>query len=428
MNIYSLFGLIAAIALALYAIRIVAGKRNHLALGYIQFFVGTLFVFSGIVKAIDPLGTSYKMHDYFSAFSQYGMKDFWMLLGEGSTPLSVFMIVFEIALGIALLIGWKTQLTLWLSFAMLIFFTFLTGFTYLNGYDWKLFFNTGKWVFEEKNMKVTDCGCFGDFVKLKPWVSFYKDIFLDILIVILIFNANKIQPLFSSWVRNTIVTTSILLSWLFCLSNYRWNLPIVDFRPYKPGNNIRELRKEKVPPKTEMIFIYRNKKSGEEKEFALNDLTQLNYDEWEFKDRKDKVLDPGVPAVITNLYISDDKKNDITDTLLSNPDYSLMIVAYKLAHTNMSAFEKLNEIAVQASARNLDVYCVTSGDQNIEDFKKKVNANYPFYTADETPLKTIIRSNPGLVLLKDGVVIAMWHHRHLPSFEKLEKDFLKKNN
>lgn len=425
MNIYSLFGLIGAIALGLYVVRFIVKKPKYPLFTYIQFFVGTLFIFSGAVKAIDPLGTSYKMHDYFSAFSQLGLKDFWAFWSDWSTPLAVFMIVFEIVLGVAILIGWKPKLTLWLSFAMLVFFTFLTGFTYLNGYDWQLFFSKGKLVFDEKNMKVTDCGCFGDFVKLKPWVSFYKDIFLDVLIVVLIIGVAKIQPLFPSLTRGVIIAVSVVGTWLFCLSNYVWNIPIVDFRPYKPGNNIRELRKEKVPPKTEMIFIYKNKKSGEEKEFGLNDLTKLNYDEWEFKDRKDKVLDPGVPAVINNLFISDENKNDITDKLLNDPNYSFMIVAYKLGSTNEKAFTKLNEIASKAQSKNFNVYCVTSGDVNIEEFRQKTSANYPFYTADETPLKTIIRSNPGLVLLKEGVVINMWHHRHLPTFEELNKKFLK---
>lgn len=425
MNIYSLLGLIATIALGLYAVRFLVKKPKHWLFTYMQFFVGTLFIFSGAVKAIDPLGTSYKMHDYFSAFGQIGMSNFWSSLSEWSTPLAVFMIVFEIVLGIAILVGWQAKITLWLSFAMLAFFTLLTGFTFLNGYDWKTFFGSGKLVFDEKNMKVTDCGCFGDFVKLKPWTSFYKDIFLDILIVLLILGKNKIQPLFSSLSRNAIVGLSVVGVWVFSSLNYIWNLPMVDFRPYKIGNNITELRKEKVPAKTEMIFIYKNKKTGEEKEFSMTDLNSLNYDEWEFKDRKDKVLDPGIPAVINNLYISNEHNEDITNQLFSDSNYSLMIVAYKLAQTNESAFKELNKLAERAQAKNLQVYCVTSGDINIEKFKTKNQTEYPFYTADETPLKTIIRSNPGLVLLKDGVVVGKWHYRHLPTYEALEKDYIK---
>lgn len=425
MNIYSLLGLIATIALGLYAVRFYVRKPKHLLFTYMQFFVGTLFIFSGAVKAIDPLGTSYKMHDYFSAFGQIGLSNFWAAMSDWSTTLAVFMIVFEIVLGIALLVGWQAKITLWLSFAMLAFFTLLTGFTFLNGYDWKQFFGSGKLVFDEKNMKVTDCGCFGDFVKLKPWTSFYKDIFLDILIVLLILGKNKIQPLFSGFTRNAIIGLSIICTWAFCFLNYVWNLPVVDFRPYKIGNNITELRKDKVPAKTEMIFTYKNKSTGEEKEFSMSDLNNLNYDEWEFKDRKDKVLDPGIPAVINNLYISNEHNEDITDELFSDPNYSLMIVAYKLGKTNEPAFKELNVLAEKAQAKNLKVYCVTSGDISIENFRTKNQTAYPFYTADETPLKTIIRSNPGLVLLKNGVVKGKWHYNHLPTFETLEKDYLK---
>ncbi|MDW8272646.1 MAG: hypothetical protein RMJ53_00260 [Chitinophagales bacterium] len=365
------------------------------------------------------------MHDYFAAFGQLGLKNFWENMSLWSEPLAVFMIVFEITLGVALLIGWKINLTLWLSFAMLLFFTFLTGFTYLNGYDWKLLFSKGKLVFDEKKMKVTDCGCFGDFVKLKPWVSFYKDIFLDILLIILITASNKIEALFSGITRSSIVFITAVASWLFCLYNSVWNIPIVDFRPYKPGNNIRELRKEKIPPKTEMIFIYKNKSSGELKEFKMNELSQMKYEEWEFVDRKDKVIDPGIPAVITNLFISDENKNDITDQLLEDTSYALIIVAYKLGKTNTEAFKKLNELAQKARENNFKVYGLTSGDINIEEFKKQHQITFPFYTADETPLKTIIRSNPGLVLMKDGTVLDMWHYRHLPDFEQIQKKYLK---
>lgn len=426
MNIYSLFGLIGAIALGLYIIRFLLKKPKHIFYTYLQFFTGTLFIFSGAVKAIDPLGTSYKMHDYFSAFGQIGFNNFWMAMSAWSTPLAVFMIVFEIVLGIALLLAWKPKLTLWLSFAMLAFFTLLTGFTYLNGYDWSLFFSKGQLVFEEKNMKVTDCGCFGDFVKLKPWVSFYKDIFLDVVIVILILGQTKMEPLFTSLARTSLVFAGTLGTLLFCFANYVWNLPVVDFRPYKIGNDVSDLRKEKVPPKTEMIFIYKNTQTGEEKEFGMNDLGGINNDEWEFKDRHDKVLDPGVPAVITNLYISNEDKEDITDELLSDKNYSLMIVAYKLAQTDEAAFKQLNEIAEKAQAQKLNVYCVTSGDIDIENFRVKNQTAYPFYTADETPLKTIIRSNPGLVLLKNGIVMGKWHHKHLPTFDDLNQKFFSK--
>jgi hypothetical protein len=283
-------------------------------------------------------------------------------------------------------------------------------------------------VFNEKDMKVTDCGCFGDFLKLKPWVSFYKDIFLDVLIVILLIWRKKIDSIFTNITRNAVTWGLTALALLFCLYNFLLNEPVVDFRPYKIGNDINELRKVKVPEKREFTFIYKNKKTKENKEFPTAELTKLNFDEWEYVDRKDNIIDPGIPATITNLYINNEEHQDITDSLLSNPNYSLMVVAYKLGKTSECCFGKhLNPIAEKCDKAGIHFYCVTSGDIDIETFRHKNQTAYPFYTADETPLKTMIRSNPGLILLKNGIVINKWHHQHFPTFEELnEKYFSKK--
>ncbi len=428
MSVFDLFGLIAAIAVGLFALRYLVKKPTSVVLTYIQYFVGTLFIFSGAVKAIDPLGTSYKMHDYFSAFSAMGMAGLWDKLSDLSTPIAVFMIVFEIFCGVALLVGWKPKLTIWFLLLMTVFFTFLTGFTYLNGYNIKEYMSAGKpLVFNEKDMKVTDCGCFGDFLKLKPWVSFYKDIFLDVLIVILLVWRRKIDSIFTNITRNVVTWGLTALALLFSLYNFLGNEPIVDFRPYKIGNDINEMRKVKVPEKREFMFIYKNKKTNETKEFATAELTKLNFDEWDYVDRKDNIIDPGIPAVITNLFISNEEHEDITDTLLNNPNYSLMVVAYKLGKTSECCFGKhLNPLAEKADKAGIHFYCVTSGDIDIETFRHKNQTAYPFYTADETPLKTMIRSNPGLILLKNGIVINKWHHNHFPTFEELNQKYFSK--
>src|SRR6185295_7135482 len=132
----------------------------------IQFLVGALFLFSGFIKAVDPLGTSYKMHDYFSAFQTDwpAFKVLWDIMSTYSTQLAVFMLVLELALGFALIIGWKRKFTLWTMFGLLAFFTFLTGYTYLSGYTMGHWYNPSTWVFNDRDMKVTDCGCFGDFI------------------------------------------------------------------------------------------------------------------------------------------------------------------------------------------------------------------------------------------------------------------------
>ncbi|MFI5219389.1 MAG: DoxX family protein [Bacteroidia bacterium] len=437
----------------------------------IRILVGALFIFSGFVKAIDPLGTSYKMHEYFAAFGSLGFNAFWEWMNNFSTPFAVFMIVIEIGAGLALLTGWKPKLTVWILFLMTMFFTLLTGFTYLSGYCpktpfaihsvaliilWMVSaakFNSPKgkkvfWIslilsfsflamlkspgyfgcdFTETKMKVTDCGCFGDFLKLKPWETFWKDIVLDVLIFILVTGVRHITPVVKPRANNAVVALGTFASLMFCFSNYVWGLPVVDFRPYKPGNNIRELRQAQKPEVRKMLFIYKNNKTGENKKFSVDDLNNLNYDEWEFVDRIDSIIDPGIPAKINNLFISDEHGEDVTENLLSDPNYSMMVVIYKMATTNTKAItEKLNSLAAQCEKAGINFYGVCGGDLPVDAFRHELQTAYPFYTADETPLKTIIRSNPGLVLLKNGVVIDMWHHKHFPTFEEVNSKYFKK--
>ncbi|MEP7170066.1 MAG: DoxX family protein [Bacteroidota bacterium] len=436
----------------------------------LRILVGALFIFSGFVKAVDPLGTSYKMHEYFEAFAPLGLNAFWEWMNTVSTPFAVFMIVIEMAAGLALLTGWMPKFTVWVLFLMTLFFTLLTGFTYLSGYCPGipfaihsisliiLFmvsaakFNSPKgkkvfWItviltisfvallktpsyfhceFTETKMKVTDCGCFGDFMKLKPWETFYKDIVLDVLIFILVIGVGYIKPLVKPKANNLIIGGGTLASLLFCFSNYIWGLPIVDFRPYKIGNNINEQRKTLKPEVRKMVFIYKNKKTNETKSFTTEEVGNVT-DDWDFVDRKDSIIDPGIPAKINNLYISDEDGNDITDTLLTDKNYSFMVVIYKMTATDKEAITgKLNPLSEQCEKAGIKFYAVCGGDMKVDDFRHELNTAYPFYTADETPLKTIIRSNPGLVLLKDGVVIDMWHHKHLPDWKDVNEKYFKK--
>jgi uncharacterized membrane protein YphA (DoxX/SURF4 family) len=436
----------------------------------IRVLVGCLFIFSGAVKAIDPLGTSYKMHDYFSAFAATGWPAFWQTMNGYAVSISVIMIVLELIAGFALLIGWSNRFTVWLLFLMTLFFTVLTGFTYLSGFcpsvlfalysvalvalimitAWTWHASIGKKIgaftglallvyiglifgtdtlltcaFDKAKMKVTDCGCFGDFIKLQPYQTFWKDVVLDVLIFILVIGVRYIQPIFN--VKTTYLLTLIFsaCSLLFSFSNYLWGLPIVDFRPYKIGNNIRELRVAQKPAVTDFVFIYKNTKTQQEKEFKMDELSNVT-DEYEFVDRREKVLDPGIPAKIDGFYIND-ANGDITDSLLNDKNFSLMVVAYHLGETDSEVFKKsIVPLADKVQKAGFSLYCVYGADVNAEPLRHQWQASFPFYTADETPLKTIIRSNPGLVLLKDGVVIDMWHKYDVPSFETLQQKYLSK--
>ena len=407
-------------------------KPKNIFTDILKNFLGAFFIFSGFVKAIDPLGTAYKMHDYFIAFGGFFPK-----LDPLTLPLAVFMIVLEIVLGIVLILGLFKRIALYGSFALILFFTFLTGYTYLNGYINPDYYNkelvaekkaAGETVpliveFDKNNMKVTDCGCFGDFLKLDPKISFFKDIFLIAVIIFLIFFMHTISPAFESRLAEYIlIGASTLFSLLFCFSNYISDLPMVDFRPYKVGNNIPELMIPEREPDIEFLFVYENENTGEVGEFDVKNLPKAA-DGWKFKERKENVIDPGVPAKINNFLVLNENGEEVNSTLLEDENYNFWLVAYSLEKTNKKAFEKLNGIAEAAESDGYQFFALAS-DAN-DEFRHEVQAAYPFYSADATFLKTIIRSNPGLMLVKNGKVIAKWHHRHVPSYDEIKSNYLK---
>ena len=242
MTLTTLLLYISAAALVLTGLTYFAlDKRKSLVMSVLQNFSGALFLFSGYVKAVDPLGTAYKMEQYFAEFegtfadtSLSFIAPMFPALAEFSVGFSVFMIVLEIALGLALIVGAWPKLTSWLFFGIVAFFTVLTGFTYLTGYvpSGINFFDTANWgAYAATNMKVTDCGCFGDFLKLEPRTSFFKDIALLIPAVAFLFGTNKMHQLFTSGGRALAVAGISVVSLLYGMSNYVWDIPGQDFRP-----------------------------------------------------------------------------------------------------------------------------------------------------------------------------------------------------
>jgi hypothetical protein len=473
MNVYTIFGIVALAAFVLALIRFIVKRPPNILITFLQDFVGAFFIFSGFVKAVDPLGTSYKMHEYFEAFAQEGLRPLWEYTANFSTFFAVLMIALELFIGFVLIIGWRPRFTVGIIWLLTLFFTFLTGYTYLSGYGIsKLFivlaalvmlviaavafpekqskrnnlaffsfgliavlFLLGKFsgtfftcAFAETKMKVTDCGCFGDFIKLKPWETFYKDVILDFIILVLVLNAKHVRPLFGTSIKNVLAVSTGTFSLLFCLYNVYLNEPVIDFRNYKVGNDIKDLRKEKRAPKIEMQWQYHNKTSGQWETITYDDVmkNRVQYDKYDTNYREDKVLDPGEPAKITNLRIENDEGIDLTDSILSNPAYSLLVISPNLSKTHESAFKDLNQIASGCDKAGIKFFAVTLNDGHVDEFRHRNQTAYPFYNADETPLKTIMRSNPGLLLLKNGVVINKWHYRHLPTFEELNQNYFSK--
>jgi uncharacterized membrane protein YphA (DoxX/SURF4 family) len=277
MTIVTLMMYIGVVALLISLVQIF-GLRIHksMMMTFWQNFTGVLFLFSGWVKAVDPMGTAFKMEDYFAEFNttfadtaMSFIAPLFPFLSQYSLAFSIFMIIFEIILGLMLLMGSRPKWTAWLFFGLVLFFTFLTGFTYLTGYvpSDANFFDFGKWgPYKASNMRVTDCGCFGDFIKLEPRISFYKDLFLMIPAIYFLWRSKDVHQIFTQRRRNVILGLSTVLLLLYCVYNFYWNEPHVDFRPFRNGVNIAEVKKQEIAAANAVKVLamkMKNKKTGE---------------------------------------------------------------------------------------------------------------------------------------------------------------------
>ncbi len=498
MTIFTLVLYVAIVAAILTAIvGLVFKRQKSWLITFLQNFSGALFIFSGYVKAIDPLGTAFKMEQYFSEFYFTFNDTFLSFLApvfpwfsEHSIVFSIVTIVFEIALGVMLLLGNRPKLTAWLFLGLVVFFTMLTGFTYLTGYvpTGVNFFEFGKWgSYVETNMRVTDCGCFGDFLKLKPKVSFFKDLFLLIPAIIFVWKYRDMHRLFTSGVR-LVALWALILGFLgFCYYNTFMNEPIQDFRPFKNGADIRTQKgMEEEAMANVQITHYKmtNKTTGQvvmlPYEQYLKEFGNYPKEEWDFDQIK---TEPAIePSKISDFDISDLDGNDVTEDILNDPNYTFMVVAYKLpiegkrmatttvmdtsyvvdtvivfdpttsvADTSLRrTVDKLTPREVEVEATNFDptfekrlmdiinpvvnaaeqagykVYAVTAPNSSavIDDLRHATQSAYPFYVADDLLLKTIQRSNPGLVLWKDGKLIQKWHFKKMPSFDEIRAKYM----
>jgi uncharacterized membrane protein YphA (DoxX/SURF4 family) len=377
-----------------------------------RFLVGALFIFSGFIKANDPLGFSYKLKEYFEVFQADTGMAFFEYFGHIALPLAIIICASEIILGIMLLIGMKRNLTLWLLFAQIAFFTFLTFYSACYN-------------------KVTHCGCFGDFLKLKPWESFWKDVALMILITLLFAGKENIKPLWAPMLLSGIFMLGLLFSIGFPIYAYR-NLPPLDFRPYAPGMNIRE--NMKFPPTyspavIETGFIYENLKTGKKEHFTLKDYPWQDTVNWRWFATDNIVIKDAVDAPkITDFTVNDLNGNNITDSVLNDKNYSFWLVMHELALTedNQTLMARINDFYKLASQEKFNFIALTaSGAGEIDAFKHKHNALYDFASVDNTVLKTMIRSNPGLMLMRNGTVIANWHYRNFPVFSDVKQKYMK---
>ena len=468
-------------------------------MSFLQNFCGVWFLFSGFVKAVDPIGTGMKMEQYFTEFEStfvgIGWKGFasiFPLVAKASLGVSIATIVLEIMLGIMLIVGIRNRLTSWVFFLLMFFFTILTGYTYLTGFcpQGVNFFDFAKWgPYVSTNMRVTDCGCFGDFIKLEPKTSFLKDIFLMVPAFLFIFMWRKMHSLFTRKSRFIIAAFSAIITLGFCYYNSYINLPVIDFRPFKVGTNLLEKRaaEEKAASDIEIKgYVMENEKTGEKKVANILDGQDAAkfYMETVLKDFPKeagwKVVDQiKTEAAIPHTKVSDFDFFDITENesqwnedILSDKEYNLMIISSHLFYENKRenevtteykaiAYDTIGATVVQRDTMLKKVETVVTADWDaafvkqwrnkiipmamsakrdkknvavithdarltIKGFQEYLGAkDIPFYQCDDVVLKTIIRSNPGVLLMKNGVVVQMWHINMLPSYDVIKAQYMK---
>ncbi|MEO6252239.1 MAG: BT_3928 family protein [Ferruginibacter sp.] len=346
--------------------------------------VGGLFIFSGLVKAIDPLGLAYKMQEFFEVWASEGiMKGMMLWLNEHALMFSIFMITLEVVLGIALLLGWRTKIVSWFLLLLTLFFTFLTGYVLFSG-------------------KIRACGCFGDCIPLTPIQTFTKDIVLLVLVLLILFGRRYIKPVFSNAINVGVIFISLIavlaLQWYVLR-----HLPVKDCLPFKTGNNILDLRKmpkDAIPDKFDYRFIY--KKNGKNKEFIV---TALPDSSWEFVDRKQVLVAKGENNIplINDFTLTTQSGTDTTEALLnSSGEYYLVFIKEYPGDEAWSA----TEAYMQLRDKDKPHFIVTSQPKEINRlFNGDRNKfNVEILTCDATAIKTAARVNPTLFLMKGPVV------------------------
>jgi uncharacterized membrane protein YphA (DoxX/SURF4 family) len=367
---------------------------KHLA----RILLGLTFIFSGFVKGIDPLGSMYKFTDYFNAFHMP-----WLLsLAFG---LGVLLAAAEFFLGIAMLFNFFTRITSWF---MLAFMSFFTGLTF---------------VLALTN-PVTDCGCFGDALVITNWQTFYKNLVLIALAIFVFIERNKFKS--KNGPTLSIALTAMTMTFYIYLVVYSYNhLPIIDFSPYKVGVNIPDAMK--VPegaPKAiyENQLIYQNLKTGEEKQFSEANYPWQDTLNWKFvKMGEQKLIQKGYTPPIHDFRIETAEGEDIKDFFLYEEKGTFMVISSNLQKSNKIAMAEIAAFATKAKNKGYKFIGLTaSSPDSFELYKAETGANFEFFNTDEISLKTIIRANPGLILVKNGTIIGKYHYNDIPNPEELE--------
>ena len=356
--------------------------------GISRTLLGVVFIFSGVVKAIDPFGTVYKIEDYLKAFGGF----FTDLLPLADVA-AVLLIMLEVVLGVCMLLNVRTQWTSWLALAFYAVMTPLTLYIAINN-------------------PVSDCGCFGDAIILTNWQTFIKNIVLIILAIVLVILRKSVYPLWRGYMELIIVLIAAGSTLAFMEYTYR-HLPVLDFRPYKIGNNIPQLMEwpeDAEPDQYEVSLVYA--KDGVEQTFTLQDYPKGD-STWTFVRQESKLIKKGYEPPIHDFEIIDAEGYDITWDILENAEPITLVVMYDLTKADKKLMAKVEELYFNQSP---NMYILTgSGTDEIIAF----NLEYPtlsdcICTCDPVTLKTIVRANPGAIVLQNGIVIDKYNLRNRP--------------
>lgn len=412
MDLITLIGLFFASALVLTMIEKFIFKISNLPINFLRNFVGVWFIFSGVVKAIDPTGTAIKMEEYFEIFQKYvpALDFIWEFSAHHALAISIFMIILEIYLGIALILGTWKKLTIWLLVLLILFFTFLTGFSAKTG-------------------KVTDCGCFGDFIKLAPIQSFYKDLLLTVLIFLILFGQKSIKEIFGKILNRILLAVLTIAAIIFTYRNIYYE-PIKDFRPYTVGTSIPDCLKLPENAKKSIInlvYTYKNNKTGELKTYPPNQFPDAaEYADWTFVKRDDVVVQKGDEPKCKDFRISDANGADQTPMFFEEPEAIFFIISPDLKKANIDGFKKIIDVTEAAMKDGKYAFLISGNDAtDVAQLKQKLKMPYEAYNMDPTALKTIMRSNPGLLILKQGKILAKYHYNELKDYADIKKSVLK---
>lgn len=356
---------------------------NRIIDQFSRFFVGALFIFSGLIKLNDPIGTKIKLEEYFEVFAvDFG--SFFEIFIPYALEIGMILIVLEVVLGIAVLINYKMNLTTKILLALLVFFTFLTFYS--------AYFN-----------KVTDCGCFGDAIKLTPWQSFYKDVILMVFVLHLFWYRKRFDPVLRTMEGHVVIGIVTALSFFLGIYAVR-HLPFIDFRAYRIGNTIPEQMKPAEQPIIEFVFEKEGKEVRSEKFLAEAD---------GYTYKTSHVLnEEEATAKITDYSVTSLEGEDVTQQTFVGT--KLLIIIYDVQYASSKNIDQIRNLT-KALDGKVDMMVLTaSSGEDFESFRHEHQLAVPYYFADATVLKTIIRSNPGLTLWVNGTVKGMWHHNDTP--------------